>query len=169
METAFVRNAKLMVIVLAASVGFAGCDSSTNPVEVHVRTNATQYPPSGSIGQRSVKITGTLSNEDSKSVWMDYCGIAIQKRSRNGWVTVWQENCAAVNGTPTEIEPGESILFGIDLSEKPGSVSYRPAFEFDFCSEHRVVLPLAEDGKYTDNTKAVIAPSNSFGFNSVCN
>jgi hypothetical protein len=168
MESTFVKNAKLMGIVFAAAVGIAGCDSSTGPVEVHVRTNVTEYPPAGSIGQRSVAVTGTLSNEDSKSVWLDYCGVAIQRRSSSGWITVWQESCAGVDGSPTEVEPGESILFGIELFEKPGSISYRPAFQFDVCNEHRVLLPLTDDGQYTDKTKPIIAPSNSFGFGGLC-
>jgi hypothetical protein len=167
MESAFVRNAKLMVIVIASTVGLASCDVLTSPVEVHVRTDAAQYPPSGALGHQSTVVTATLVNNDTKSVFLLLCGAFIQKRVGGVWVTAWQRDCSGVNGVNMEVKPEQSVPLSFELNEASAD-SFNPAFPFDVCNVHRVAVALSDHEQYAPNEKIVVVGSNSFGFGGLC-
>jgi len=167
MKPAFVRNAKLIVIVCASIVGFAGCDSFTAPVDIDVRTDKMGFPLTGSFGGRSAMVTGTVFNDETRSVWLGYCGSAIQKQAGKQWVDVWLQDCSGVNGVLREIRPQESATFRVDVIESFAS-SLGPPFSFDPCSSHRVVVALYDKDEVTSTTERIISPSNSFSFVGDC-
>lgn len=124
MKTVLVRKScKLGIATLLLAA--AGCESLTGPRPlpegVEFRTTSDVFPVQVLNGNRTVLISGRISNAGSRTVYYSFCSEQIAKQEGFGWTTAWAPVCIALLVPPEPIGPGESRLVTLSVTEHPGS------------------------------------------------
>lgn len=116
MKSVFVRCAAILPLLILA---VAACGDPTGPglpKGVAITPSRSVFPIDRESGHWSVTITGVIRNGSDRTIFYQYCGDSILRRTQDGrWTTVWSPICPAIYIPPAPIAPGESHEFNIKV------------------------------------------------------
>jgi hypothetical protein len=132
MKSVLVRKIRSLVVVPAASIVFAGCQSPTGPASlpegVEIRPTAGSFPVQVVDGRKTVTVSAVVRNESERTIYYSYCTERIAKQEGGEWRSVWGTACASIIVPPEPIEPGESKQFTMKIDDYPDIPSLRLPF-----------------------------------------
>ena len=165
-KTQFVSALKSLPFVIALAGAAVGCDSdATGPVGlpggVEIRAATTIFGIAIINGEKTSVVSMRVVNNGFTTIFQHYCGARVYKKVDTDWVEVWAEDCAAVDGSYSELAPGSATSVSRLLSDPASPFSLGGPFKFEMGVFYRMSVPLlVKTGNGPDDYK-IINPRES--------
>lgn len=147
MNAAIVSGLKSLPFVVALAGAVAGCDSNAVgpvglPGGVEIRATTTVFGIAIINGEKTSIVSMSVVNNGVTTIYQHYCGARVYKKVDVDWIEVWAEQCAAVDGTFSELRPSAVTTVSRLLSDPASPFSFGGPFKFEMGVYYRMSVPL---------------------------